>query len=130
MDDAEKMYYLGSVGISIRNPYKCAVYKPTIAVWSEAKYRREYMVFKVQKRLSILRWILLVIIKIITSSTILLGLLYLVGQLSQYTQSEFVGFQCGILIAMILWLNVAYLNYGIETDPNYIKFKHKGKVYG
>jgi hypothetical protein len=116
----------------IRNPMRYARIIPCIIEYKPSYYRLQHLIYKVKRRISIINTIILVILKVITSSIILLGGLYLTYIICLHISPEIIVFQqlaSGYCLAMLLYLNIL-IPYGIETDTYFIGFTHKGKYYG
>jgi hypothetical protein len=125
-------YTLTTNEMFIRNPIRCARMVPHIITHKPSYYRLQHLVYKVKYRISIINTVILVILKIITSSILLLGGLYLTYIICLYISPEMIVFQqlaSGYCLAVLLYLNIL-ISYGIETAPYFIGFNHKGKYYG
>lgn len=113
--------------LDLRNPMTIGVVIPSSTFKLESKWekKRDKLLWKKAKRISILRWVLLVFIRVVASILalgIVGGLLFLFSMCGPL--SDIVGIALGVLGGMLLLLAWSF-DYWIETDTYWIREKLK-----
>jgi len=113
--------------LDLHNPMKIAMTIPSSTFKRESKWekKRDKLLWEKAKRISILRWILLILLRVVASvlALCIVGLfLFLLSKCGSI--SDVVAIALGVLGGMMLLL-VWSFDYGVETDPYWIRERLK-----